>query len=113
MKKTTSKLFAGAAGGLAVLGILIAANALVAQVRLRKDLTAERLYTLAPGTIQMLRDLDRSVTLKFYYSKGNANLPPALKNYVQRTQDFLRDLAARSGGKVTLETYDPQPDSDA
>ena len=113
MKKTTSKLFAGTAGGLAVLGILIAANALVAQVRLRKDLTAERLYTLAPGTVQMLRGLDRPVTLKFYYTKGNPNVPTALKNYVQRTQDFLRDLAARSGGKVTLETLDPQPDSDA
>ena len=113
MKKTTSKLFAGAAGGLAMLGILIAANALVANVRLRKDLTAERLYTLAPGTVQMLRELERPVTLKFYYSKGNPNLPTPLKSYVQRTQDFLRDLAARSGGKVTLETYDPQPDSDA
>jgi ABC-type uncharacterized transport system involved in gliding motility auxiliary subunit len=113
MKKTTSKLFAGTAGGLAVLGILIAANALVANVRLRKDLTAERLYTLSPGTIRMLQELERPVTLKFYYSQGNPNLPTALKNYVQRTQDFLRDLAARSGGDVTLETYDPQPDSDA
>ena len=113
MKKTTSKLFAGTAGGLAVLGILIAANALFSGVRLRKDLTAERLYTLAPGTIQMLQGLDRPVTLKFYYTKGNPNVPTALKNYVQRTLDFLRDLSARSGGKVALEVLDPQPDSDA
>ena len=36
-----------------------------------------------------------------------------MKNYVQRTLDFLRELAARSGGKVVLEVLDPQPDSDA
>ena len=113
MKKTTSKLFAGAAGGLAVLGILIAANALFSGVRVRKDLTAERLYTLAPGTVRMLQELERPVTLKFYFTQGNPNVPTALKNYVQRTLDFLRDLEARSGGNVALETYDPQPDSDA
>jgi len=53
------------------------------------------------------------VTLKFYFSRGNANLPGPLKNYVQRTSDFLRDLTARSGGNVVLETLDPQPDSEA
>ena len=113
MKKTTSKGFAGVAGGLMVLGILIAANALFSGVRLRKDLTEERLYTLSPGTVQMLKGLERPVTLKFYFTKGNPNVPVSLKNYVQRTLDFLRDLSARSGGKVALEILDPQPDSDA
>ena len=113
MKKSTSKGLAGVAGGLAVLGILIAVNALISGVRLRKDLTEERLYTLAPGTVQMLQELERPVALKFYFTKGNPNVPVPLKNYVQRTLDFLRDLAARSGGKVALEVLDPQPDSDA
>lgn len=113
MKTTTSKRFAGLAGVLIVLGILIAANALFAGVRWRKDLTAERLYTLAPGTVDMLRGLERPVTLKFYFSKSNPNLPGPLKNYVQRTLDFLREVAGRSGGKVALEIWDPKPDSDA
>ena len=63
MKKTTSKLFTGVAGALVVLGILIVVNALFAGIRLRKDLTAERLYTLAPGTVDMLRAAPRPVTL--------------------------------------------------
>lgn len=113
MKKTTSKLFAGVAGAVVVLGILIAVNALFAGVRWRKDLTAERLYTLSPGTVEMLQGLDRPVTLKFYFTKGDSRLPGPLKNYVQRTLDFLRDLAARSGGNLVLETWDPQPDSEA
>jgi ABC-type uncharacterized transport system involved in gliding motility auxiliary subunit len=113
MKTTTSKWFTGVAGGLVVLGILIAANALFSGVRLRKDMTEERLYTLSPGTVDMLQGLDRPVTLKLYFTKGNPNVPVPLKNYVQRTLDFLRDLAARSGGNVALETWDPQPDSEA
>ena len=113
MKKTTTKLFTGFAGGLVVLGILIALNVLFAGVRLKKDLTAERLYTLSPGTVDMLKGLDRPVTLKFYFSKGNPNVPVPLKNYVQRTLDFLREISARSGGRLVLETLDPQPDSDA
>ncbi len=113
MKKSTSKLFAGVVGGLVVLGILLAVNALFSGVRLRKDMTEEQLYTLSPGTVNIMKQLDQPVTLKFYFSKGHANLPMPLKNYVQRTTDFLRDLTARSGGKVTLETFDPKPDSDA
>ena len=63
MKKTTSKLFAGVAGALVLLGILIVVNLLFAGVRLRKDLTAERLYTLSPGTVNLMRGLERPVTL--------------------------------------------------
>ena len=113
MKKTTSKGFAGVAGGLVVLGILIVVNLLVAGVRVRKDLTAERLYTLSAGTVEMLRGLERPVALKFYYSKSSPNVPAPLKNYIQRTLDFLREVAARSDGKVALEVLDPRPDSDA
>ena len=113
MKKTTTKLFAGVAGGLMVLGILIAVNVLFSGVRLRKDLTAEQLYTLSPGTVEMMKGLERPVTLKFYFTKGNPDIPVPLKNYVQRTLDFLRELSERSGGNVVLETWDPQPDSDA
>ncbi len=113
MKKTTTKLFAGFAGVLVVLGILIAVNALFAGTRLRQDMTAEKLYTLSPGTVAMLQGLEKPVTLKFYFSKSNPNRPGPLKNYVQRTLDFLRETVARSGGKVTLEVLDPRPDSDA
>jgi ABC-type uncharacterized transport system involved in gliding motility auxiliary subunit len=113
MKKTTSKLFAGLAGALVVLGILIALNVLFSGVRLRKDLTAERLYTLSPGTVDMLKSLERPVTLKFYFTRSNPNVPAPLKSYIQRTLDFLREMSSRSGGHLVLEIWDPQPDSEA
>ncbi len=96
-----------------MLGMLIAVNMLFSGVRLRQDLTAERLYTLSPGTVEMVKGLERPVTLKFYFTKGNSDIPMPLKNYVQRALDFLRELSARSGGNLVLETWDPQPDSDA
>ena len=113
MKKSTSKWFTGVVGGCVVLGILMAVNVLFSGVRLRKDLTEERLYTLSPGTVEMVKGLERPVTLKFYYTKGSSDIPMPLKNYVQRTLDFLRELSMRSGGNIVLETWDPQPDSDA
>lgn len=113
MKKTTTKLFTGLAGILVVLAILVAVNALFAGLRLRKDLTAEKLYTLSPDTVAMLQGLERPVMLKFYYSKSHPDLPAPLKNYIQRTLDFLREAAARSGGKVALDVFDPRPDSEA
>ena len=113
MKTTTSKWFTGIIGALVVLGILIAVNLLFSGVRLRKDLTEEKQYTLSEGTATMLQELQRPVTLKFYVSKSNPNLPMPLKNYVQRVIDFMRELADRSGGNVIFETWDPQPDSDA
>lgn len=113
MNKTMSKWFTGLAGALVVLGILIALNALFSRVLIRKDLTAERLYTLSDGTVEMLKDLDRPVTLKFFYSKSSASVPVPLKNYIQRTLDFLREMSSRSDGHLVLEVWDPAPDSDA
>jgi len=112
MNKTTTKVFSGAAGAGLVLAIVVAVNALLANVRVSKDLTEEKLYTLSEGTAGMLRDLERPVTLKFYFSRSHAQLPVALKNYAQRTTDFLREIESRSGGNLTLELLDPRPDTE-
>lgn len=102
----------GAAGALIVLAILIALNAVVGALRIRKDMTAERLYTLSGGTRTFLAGLDRTVTLKLFFSQSNENLPIPLKQYAQRVTDLLREYEAHGRGRVVLETYDPRPDSD-
>ena len=103
----------GAAGVLIILGILIAANVIVNQIRaFRLDLTEENLYTLSDGTKSMLQELDRDVTLHFYFSRSTDNTPIQLKQYAQRIQDLLREYQTHSRGRVVLETHDPKPDSD-
>ena len=109
----TTRRLQGAAGVALFLGILIAANVLLGQVRLRRDATQDRLYTLSDGTARLLHKLDRPVTLKFYYARSAANLPPPLKNYGDRVADLLKEFVALGKGRVELETYDPKPDSDA
>ncbi|HOW96172.1 MAG TPA: Gldg family protein [Kiritimatiellia bacterium] len=111
-KKSLRIGLSGAAGALIVLAILVAVNVILGAARVRKDLTAERIYTLSPGTRAFLGGLERGVTLKLFFSRGNENLPVGFKQYARRVTDLLREYEAHGGGRVALETYDPQPDSD-
>lgn len=104
--------FTGAVGVLVFLGVLIALNALVSPLRLRKDFTQEGLYTLSEGTKKLLADLPRDVTFKFYSSRNVRGLPMPLKQYAQRILDLLREYERQAGGRLKIETYDPKPDSD-
>lgn len=100
-------------GLLALLAILIAVNILLSPVRVRADLTEEKLYTLSEGTRAVLKSLDGPVTLKFFFSKGGPEVPVPLKNFARQVEDLLKEYELASGGKVLVETYDPEPDSDA
>ena len=103
----------GTLGVAIVLGIVIAANIIISQVRaVRADFTEENLYTLSSGTKTMLKDMERDATLKFYFSKSSESTPIPIKQYAQRIRDLLSEYETHSGGKVLLETYDPRPDSD-
>src|SRR3984893_13783644 len=80
---------------------------------MRLDLTQNRLYTLSPGTQQVLAELKEPVNLYFYFSReAAAKQAPLLLPYANRVREFLEELATRSGGKVHLRIVDPQPFSD-
>jgi len=107
------KVGGGTIGLVAVLVILVAGNAILSKARLRADLTEEKLYTLSEGTRTILKKLDQNVTLKLFFSRSASEVPPYIKNYASEVEDLLREYAIASGGRVTVETYDPTPDSDA
>jgi ABC-type uncharacterized transport system involved in gliding motility auxiliary subunit len=78
----------------------------------RLDLTANRLYTLAPGTERLVAHLREPVNLYFFFSQqASASVPP-LRAYATRVRELLEELAARSGGKIRLHVHDPLPYSD-
>ena len=101
-----------------VLGLILVAAVIalgvtaLSALRIRADLTDGRLYTLSSGTRQVLRELDRDVTLKFYYSRGNRDLPTPLKVYASRVEDLLREYDRLGGRRVDLELHNPTPLSD-
>jgi ABC-type uncharacterized transport system involved in gliding motility auxiliary subunit len=78
----------------------------------RLDLTQNRLYTMAPGTDQVLAGIKEPINLYFFYSEKLAGGMPQFKTYGVRVREFLEELAARSNGKVRLHVIDPQPFSE-
>ena len=78
----------------------------------RLDLTANHLYTTAPGTDRILKSLKEPINLYFFYSEKAASRIPDLATYGVRVREFLEEIAARSGGKVQLHVVDPQPFSE-
>jgi ABC-type uncharacterized transport system involved in gliding motility auxiliary subunit len=89
------------------LGVVMLSNAGLRGARL--DLTQNKLYTLTPGTQQVLAELKEPVNLYFYFSRdAAAKQSPLLMPYATRVREFLEEIAARSGGKVRLRVIDPQ-----
>ena len=103
-------------GGLIALAVLFLGVVMLSNVGLRGmrvDLTQNRLYTLSPGTKQVLAELKEPINLYFYFSRdAAAKQAPLLLPYATRVREFLEELAARSGGKIHLRIVDPQPFSD-
>jgi ABC-type uncharacterized transport system involved in gliding motility auxiliary subunit len=93
------------------LGIVMLSNAGLHGARL--DLTQNKLYTLTPGTEQVLAELKEPVNLYFYFSRdAAAKQAPLIMPYATRVREFLEEIAARSRGKIHLLIVDPQPFSD-
>lgn len=114
-KKSYETLLYSAVGVLAMALILIAVNVLLGTFKTRIDLTKEKAYTLSDGTKSILRKLDTPVKLRFYFTQSENATPESvfLNAYAKRVEDLLSEYRQAGRGKVIVERYDPQPDSDA
>jgi len=112
-KKQLETFFYSTIGIAAVAFILIAVNAIAGRARQRLDLTAERAYTLSPGTKAILAKLDTPVQIRFYCTKNASTMPVFLSTYAQRVEDLLGEYRQASKGKIELQKLNPEPDSDA
>lgn len=100
---------------LAVLAVLFVAVMLVVNTGLRGmrvDLTRNQLHTLSAGTRSLLGKLDEPVNLYLFFSDRAAQGLPHLRTYAGRVRELLDEMAARSGGKLRVETIDPLPFSE-
>ncbi len=93
------------------LSVNIIANGVLTSQRL--DLTQNRLYTLAPGSRNILAKLEEPITLRFYYSARQFAATPELQTYGRRVRDLLQEYVAAAKGKITLEVIEPEPFSEA
>ena len=91
---------------------LVAVNVFAYFYYSRVDLTQAKTYTLSEGTREVLKKLQAPITIRFYFSQSEAGMPLVLKGYGRRVQDLLIEYRNASGGKISIEISDPQPDSD-
>jgi ABC-type uncharacterized transport system involved in gliding motility auxiliary subunit len=95
----------------AVLAAAFFVNLIAGSVGARADFTADRIFTLSPGTKRIVAKLDEPVTLEFFVSRSDVKLRPYLESYSRRVETLLREYVAASGGKVRLVVTDPRPDT--
>ena len=112
-KQGFETLLYSAAGVVLLAAILIAANFLFGAFPARVDLTEGNVYTLSPGTKAILSKLEAPVRIRLYYSQGSNAVPVGLKTFAKRVEDLLAEYRAAAGGKVIVEKFNPEPDSDA
>jgi ABC-type uncharacterized transport system involved in gliding motility auxiliary subunit len=113
MKRNRETLWYSAGGVIALLALLIAVNFIVSAFNARVDLTEGDVYTLSPGTKAILSKLEAPVRIRFYYTQGSNAVPVGLKTFAQRVEDLLAEYRRAGNGKVIIDRFNPEPDSDA
>jgi ABC-type uncharacterized transport system involved in gliding motility auxiliary subunit len=114
-KKSFETILYSAAGVVVMAVILIGFNIITAPVHERVDLTKEKAYTLSDGTRAILKKMDTPVNIRFYCTQSENTTPYStfLKSYAKKVEDLLSEYRQAAHGKIIVEKYDPQPDSDA
>jgi ABC-type uncharacterized transport system involved in gliding motility auxiliary subunit len=114
-KKSLETILYSTIGVIVMAAILIAFNVITASVRKRVDLTQDKEFTLSAGTKAILAKLDTPVKIRFYCTQSDTATPYTvlLKSYAKKVEDLLAEYKQVARGKLIIEKYDPEPDSDA
>lgn len=112
MKRYETLLYS-AAGVIAIFVILVLVNFVLGAFKQRLDLTEGGLYTLSEGTRSILGKLEAPVKIRFYFTRGDQNVPLPIKGFARRAEDLLAEFQQAASGRVLVEKLDPQPDTDA
>ena len=112
IKRRIGKTAFSAGSAVLVLVIVVLVNILLSRATVRWDATQDNLYSLSPGTRTILAELDQEVVVKVFYSKHIVNVPSHIKTFAQRVIDFLSEYEQYGKGRISVEIYDPEPDSE-
>jgi len=96
--------------GLGFLAALIASNTLLRGLRV--DLTQNDLYTISPGTRQVLQSIEEPINLYYFFSDRETADIPYLRTYATRVREMLDEFVAQAGGRLVLQVIDPLPFSE-
>jgi ABC-type uncharacterized transport system involved in gliding motility auxiliary subunit len=99
-------------GVMVILPLIVLVNVVFSFFNLRFDATQDKVYSLSEGSRHYLSQIQQKVTIKYYWSRSDVDFPRDLRIYAGQVNDFLSELEHASNGKITVEQYDPKPDSD-
>jgi len=104
----------GAGALLALLVLFIGVTIIISFVLrgARFDFTENRLYTIAPGTQNIVSSLKEPINLYFFFSQEATSQSPPMRAYAQRVREMLEEMQRRSRGKIKLNIIDPAPFSE-
>lgn len=102
-----SKLRLSAAGAALSAACLLFLNLVSSRLNLRLDLSADRLYSLSPGSRRILRSLAGPMEVRAYFS---GELPPEFAAGRSYVRDMLREYRAASRGKLRFRFVDVDRD---
>jgi ABC-type uncharacterized transport system involved in gliding motility auxiliary subunit len=112
-KKQLETLLYSVVGVGAMFLIVVAINFIGNFAKARVDMTADKAFTLSPGTKAILKKLEPPIEIRFYFTQGDKDIDPSLKSYSQRVEDLLHEIRQAAGGKIRVKKFNPTPDSDA
>ena len=114
-KKSIETILYSTAGVIIMAAILIGFNIITGAMPERVDLTKEKAYTLSAGTKAILKNLDSKVTIHFYCTQGEnpSDYTVYLNSYAKKVEDLLGEYRRAAHGKLVIEKFDPEPDTDA
>ena len=92
-----------------ILTIVIIVNILSENYNFRLDLTEGKEYTLSKATRDILKNLDKPVTITAYFSK---DLPPNIGNISGNLKDMLIEYGNRSDSMVVYKFVNPNENED-
>jgi ABC-type uncharacterized transport system involved in gliding motility auxiliary subunit len=114
--KTTHPVTRAAFGIAALVAIAILANWLISLTPIGNrgaDFTENKIHTLSEGTRALVAELDTPVVIRYYASRNTDYMPEEIKLHMRRVDDLLKEYASLSKGKLRIENFDPEPDTDA
>jgi len=112
-QKNFETILYSTAGVAAMFVVMLALYIVMTAVKLRLDVTAEKVHTLSPGTKKILGKLDSPITVRFYCTQADNTMPPVLRTYAQHIEELLAEYKQAAKGKIIIQKFDPKPDSDA
>ena len=93
-------------------GLVICVLVISSLPSVRIDLTEDDLYSLAPGTKNIVANLQGPLEIMFFYSESATEDTPQIRTYANRVQELLREIVIASNNRISLIVIDPQPFSE-